>query len=142
MRLTTFTDYTFRVLTYLGLHPKQLATVAELADAYDISKNHLTKVVHYLGQKGYIETLRGKGGGIRLALSPDKIQIGLLVRDTEKGSSLVECFSQGRCDCKIVPACRLTGILQEAQQAFFLVLDKYTLSDLITNPRSLEELLS
>ncbi|MDF1527559.1 MAG: Rrf2 family transcriptional regulator [Sedimenticola sp.] len=142
MRLTTFTDYTFRVLTYLGLHPKQLATVTELADAYDISRNHLTKVVHYLGQKGYIETLRGKGGGIRLALSPDKIQIGLLVRDTEKGSLLVECFSQGRGDCKIVPACRLTGILQEAQQAFFLVLDKYTLSDLITNPRSLEELLS
>jgi Rrf2 family nitric oxide-sensitive transcriptional repressor len=142
MRLTTFTDYTFRGLIYLGLHPTTLATVGELADCYDISRNHLTKVVHYLGQNGYIETLRGKGGGIKLALSPEVIQIGVLVRDTEKSSLLVECFSVGQCHCKIVPACRLTGILQEAQQAFFQVLDRYTLNDLIQDRTKLEALLT
>lgn len=142
MRLTTFTDYTFRVLIYLGLHQDRLATVGELADCYAISRNHLTKVVHYLGQHGYIETVRGKGGGIKLALSPEVIQVGVLVRDTEKNSLLVECFSLGHCHCKIVPTCQLTGILQEAQQAFFQVLDRYSLNDLIQDRDKLEALLT
>ncbi len=94
MRLTTFTDYTIRVLIYMGIHPDELSTVAELAERYDISRNHLTKVIHYLGQRGYIETMRGKGGGIRLAARPGDINIGDLVRDTEKSSQLVECLRQ------------------------------------------------
>ncbi len=141
MRLTTFTDYTFRVLIYLGLHPEQLATVGELADTYDISRNHLTKIVHYLGQNGHITTTRGKGGGIKLARLPEQIIIGELIRDTEKNSLLVECFSRDSCDCKIVPACRLTGILREAQEAFFTVLDHYTLKDLIRNESALNQIL-
>lgn len=142
MRLTTFTDYTIRVLIYMGLHPDELTTVAELAERYDISRNHLTKVIHYLGQRGDIETLRGKGGGIRLATRPGDINIGDLVRDTEKSSKLVECFMPKDSHCKITPACRLTGILVEAQEAFYQVLAKYTVADLIQNSTALDELLA
>lgn len=141
MRLTTFTDYTIRVLIFMGMHPEQLTTVGELAQRYDISRNHLTKVIHYLGQQGYIETLRGKGGGIRLAIEPQDINIGTLVRDTEKNSALAECFSKQTCHCKILPACRLTGILKEAQESFYQVLDKYSVADLIVNVSVLENLL-
>ncbi|MCW8903541.1 RrF2 family transcriptional regulator [Sedimenticola sp.] len=142
MRLTTFTDYSIRVLIYLALDRERLATAGELATSYDISHNHLTKVVHYLGQHGYIETIRGKGGGIRLALSPDVINIGTLIRQSEQNSVLVECFSPDNCKCKILPACRLASILMEAQEAFFRVLEKYTLSDLIGNASALDDLLS
>ena len=141
MRLTTFTDYTIRVLIYMGIHPDELSTVAELAERYDISRNHLTKVIHYLGQRGYIETMRGKGGGIRLAARPGDINIGDLVRDTEKSSQLVECFTPKASQCKIMTACRLTGILVEAQEAFYQVLGKYTVADLIKNSNTLDTLL-
>lgn len=142
MRLTTFTDYTIRVLIYLALDRDRLATAGELASSYGISHNHLTKVVHYLGQQGYIETIRGKGGGMRLALSPEVINIGLLVRQTEHNSILVECFSPESSQCRILPACRLAGVLSEAQEAFYKVLEKYTLADLIGNAGALEELLA
>lgn len=142
MRLTTFTDYTIRVLICMGLQPGRLTTVAELAQRYDISRNHLTKVIHYLGQQGYIETIRGKGGGIRLAKEAKSINLGTLVRDTEKSSVLAECFSKESCQCRILPACRLTGILREAQEAFYRVLDKYTLSDLLIKRVELEHLLA
>jgi Rrf2 family nitric oxide-sensitive transcriptional repressor len=141
MRLTTFTDYTIRVLLYMGLHPDELTTVGELAQRYEISRNHLTKVIHYLGQHGYIETLRGRGGGIRLATRPADINIGALVRETEKNSMLVECFTPAANHCKITPACRLSGILREAQEAFYQVLGKYSVADLITNPAALDKLL-
>lgn len=141
MRLTTFTDYTIRVLIYLALHPDELATVAELAQRYEISRNHLTKVIHYLGQQGYIETLRGKGGGIRLATSAADINLGTLVRETEKNTTLVECFTPTANHCKITPACRLSGILREAQEAFYQVLEKYCVADLVTNPAALGKLL-
>lgn len=142
MRLTTFSDYTFRVLIYMGLHPDELITVAELAKRYEISRNHLTKVIHYLGQSGYIETLRGKGGGIRLAVKPSEINLGKLARDTEKNSVLVECFTPNDSQCKITPACSLAGILLEAQEGFYKVLDKYCVEDIIKNPTSLSQLLS
>lgn len=142
MRLTTFTDYTFRVLIYLGLHPDDQITVAELAQRYDISRNHLTKVIHFLGQRGYIETLRGKGGGIRLAAKPSEISLGTLARETEKNSVLVECFIPDDCQCKITRACSLAGILVEAQEAFYRVLDKYSVADIIKNPTTLNKLLS
>ena len=141
MRLTTFTDYTVRVLIYLGINQDRLATVAELAENYDISRNHLTKVVHFLGQLGYVETLRGKGGGIKLACSPEEINIGQLVQEAEKKTIIVECFNQESSQCKIMPACRLIGILNEAQHAFFAVLDQYTLHDLIVDPGSLHKLI-
>lgn len=141
MRLTTFTDYTIRVLIYLAMHPDELTTVAELAQCYEISRNHLTKVIHHLGQQGYIETLRGKGGGIRLATSAADINLCILIRETEKNSALVECFAPSVNHCKITSACRLSGVLHEAQEAFYQVLDKYSVSDLVTNPAALDRLL-
>ena len=141
MRLTTFTDYTIRVLIYLAMHPDELTTVAELAQRYEISRNHLTKVIHHLGQQGYIETLRGKGGGIRLSTSAADINLCILIRETEKNSALVECFAPSVNHCKITPACRLSGVLHEAQEAFYQVLDKYSVSDLVTNPTALDRLL-
>lgn len=140
MRLTTFSDYTIRALIYMGIFPDRMITVGELATNYGVSRNHLNKVVHYLGQQGYVETTRGKGGGIRLAVAPENINIGTLVRDTEKNSALVECFSPASCECRLVPACRLTGILRQAQESFYTVLDQYTVADLITNTEQLQGL--
>lgn len=142
MRLTTFTDYTIRVLIYIGLHPGQRATISELADAYQISRNHLMKVVHHLGQTGYIDTLRGKGGGFQLAQPPEQINIGKLVRRTEQHTTLVECFSEADSHCRISPTCRMKAILNEALAAFYAVLDQYSLADLISNDQQLTELLT
>lgn len=130
MHLTTFSDYSMRVLVYLGLKRGQLATIAEIAQAYGISENHLMKVVHHLAQRGYVETVRGKGGGLRLVREPDSVNVGELVRDTEGNASLLECLD-AESPCCIQPACRLIGILREAQAALFAVLDKYTLADLL-----------
>lgn len=141
MRLTTFSDYTIRVLIYLGIHPNEMTTVSALADQYAISQNHLTKVIHYLGKRGYIKTLRGKGGGIRLATQPEAINIGALVRDTEANSKLVECLTPDTNSCKISPICRLAGVLLKAQEAFYRVLDDYTIAYLIEDAAALDALL-
>jgi Rrf2 family nitric oxide-sensitive transcriptional repressor len=133
MRLTTFTDYSMRVLIYLALHPDELVTIADIAEAYGVSKNHLMKVVHYLGQQGYLETVRGKSGGVRLARPPAEINLGSLVRATESSSSLVECFAPSGSECRIESACVLRGILHRSLQAFFGVLDEYTLADVMRN---------
>lgn len=141
MRLTTFTDYSLRVLIYLGLQRERLATIAEIAAAYGVSKNHLMKVVHHLGQQGYIATLRGKSGGIRLARAPGEINLGALVRATEANTDLVECFAPGDSDCRIEPVCALRGILKRSLQAFYTVLDDYTLADVLRNRDQLDVLL-
>jgi len=135
MRLTTFSDYTLRVLIYLGVHQGEIATVGQIADSYGISANHLMKVVHYLAQAGYVETARGKGGGMRLGLAPESINIGELVRGTEDNRNLVECFDRDKSDCRIEAACVLRGMLGGALDAFFRSLDAYTLADLIA-PRA------
>ncbi len=136
MRLSAFSDYSLRVLMYLGVQRGRLATIAEIAAGHDISKNHLMKVVHQLGRGGYIETVRGKGGGLRLARPPQEILVGEVVRRTEGDFTLVECFAD-QSACRIQGACCLPSILNEALKAMFLVLDAYTLADLLRTPGGL-----
>jgi Rrf2 family nitric oxide-sensitive transcriptional repressor len=140
MRLTAFSDYALRVLVYLGLHEGERCTVAGIAGAYGISANHLTKVVQHLAQDGYVETTRGKGGGMRLALAPERVNLGELMRGTEE-RRLVECFEGGASRCRIESACALRGILGDALEAFFAVLDRHTLADLLRPSRKLAKVL-
>ena len=142
MKLTQFTDYSLRVLIYLAAQPERRATVAEIATAFDISEHHLTKVVHSLGKKQWIATVRGKGGGLMLARPATEISIGRVVRDTEGTAVPAECFdahAQGR--CAIIGNCRLRGVLAEAVHAFYAVLDRYTLADLVRNRHTLMQVL-
>lgn len=129
MKLTLFTDYSMRVLLYLAARPDRLCSIAEVAQTYRISQNHLMKVVTELVQSGYVESIRGRNGGIRLGKPPEDINIGALVRRTEGGFDLVDCGN-----CIVAPACRLTGMLKEALSAFLAVLDRYSLADLVTRP--------
>jgi Rrf2 family nitric oxide-sensitive transcriptional repressor len=131
MRLTTFSDYAFRVLIYLGSAPQSLATIADIAKAYGVSENHLMKVVHQLARLGYVETVRGKGGGMRLARPASEINVGEVLRATEDGFAIVECMGEDGGDCRIVRACALKGVLGEATAAFLKTLDAYTLADLV-----------
>ena len=142
MRLTMYTDFSLRVLLYIGIKEKdELSTVQEISDAYDISKNHLMKVVHELGKHGLVETVRGRGGGIRLNLPPEEINIGEVVRKTEDDFHLVECFNCATNKCVITPVCRLKGVLHEALDAYLKVLDSYTLADFVENNEGLATIL-
>ena len=141
MRLTTFTDYSLRVLIYLGLRQDRLVTISDIAQAYGISENHLMKVVHGLAQRGDIETVRGKGGGLRLAREARAINIGETIRATEGDGGLLGCID-GNSDCCIQGTCALIGILREAQDALYSVLDRYTLADLLREDSGLRELLA
>lgn len=131
MRLTTYTDYALRVLIYLGLRGDDLSTIQEIAEQYSISKNHLMKVVHVLGQLGYVETIRGKKGGLRLARRPEAITVGEIIRRMEPDMALVECFRNADSQCRIVKTCILQNALGEALDRFFETLDGYTLADLL-----------
>ncbi len=133
MRLNTFTDYSLRVLMYLGTRTGRLATIGEIAVAHGISENHLMKVVQELSRCEYVETVRGRSGGMRLAKQPEDIVVGDVVRRTEADLALAECFTPTSL-CRIQPACQLKGILEEALAAMFLVLDSYTLADLLIQP--------
>jgi len=134
MRLTTFTDYAMRVLLHVATAPGGRSTIAEVARAYAISEHHLVKVVHMLGKEGLLLNTRGRGGGLKLAAPPASIRVGRVVRATEEPSALAECFKpEGH--CVIAGHCRLAGVLGEAHAAFYEVLDRYTLQDLVANPR-------
>ena len=141
MRLTTFTDYCLRVLMHVGAKPDGLVTIDEVAESYGISRNHLMKVVFRLGQLGYLETVRGKGGGMRLAVPPERINLGTLVRETEEDLALVECFQGGGRRCRVEPVCVLRDALGKALSAFLAVLDGYTLADLLKPRRRIAQLL-
>ncbi len=141
MRLTAFTDYSLRVLMYLAAHTGRRATIAEIAAAYGISQHHLVKVVQLLAQRGWVETVRGKGGGLQLALPPAAIRLGRVVRDTEGEPRPAACFQAGGPRCRIEGGCQLKGVLAEAVQAFYAVLDGHTLADISRNPRSLARML-
>ncbi len=130
MHITRYTDYSVRVLIYLATRGDQLSTIQQIADSYDISRNHLMKVVHHLNKKGYIETIRGKKGGMKLRMQPSDINIGVLVRETEQDLSVVECLTD-RNECRIASVCGLKSMFSEAVEAFLKTLDKYTLDDLI-----------
>lgn len=132
MRLTAYTDYSLRVLTYLSIQDDRLATIKEISEQYGISKNHLMKLVHELGKHGYVESIRGKNGGIRIGRDPAKISVGEVVRKMEKDLSIVECFdSENYDECQILHACVLKGIMKKAIKEFLAVLDEYTIKDLI-----------
>jgi Rrf2 family nitric oxide-sensitive transcriptional repressor len=141
MQLTRFTDYSLRTLMYLGLNHERLVTIAEIAEMYRVSENHLMKIVHRLGQHGYIETIRGKGGGMRLARPADRIRIGELVRDTEENMDLAECFNPRNRDCPMLPECALQAALFTARESFLERLNGYTVADLIANKQSAGEVV-
>jgi Rrf2 family nitric oxide-sensitive transcriptional repressor len=142
MRLTTFTDYSLRVLIYVGVHADRRTTIAEIAEAFGISENHLTKIVHALGKAGFLDNVRGRGGGMTLARAPKSINVGAVVRATEPSVRPAECFDAASSACSIAPYCRLRGVLGEAVRAFEAVLAKYTLADLIHNERALAKVLA
>ncbi len=141
MRLTRYSDYALRVLMYLGLNPGRVCTVGEIARAYRVSENHLMKVVQDLARSGVLQTIRGRRGGVRLARRPVEIHLGEVVRATEADLALVECFDGGDQSCPIAGPCRLSGVLEEALGAFFAVLDRRTLADLLLQPGSLQRRL-
>jgi Rrf2 family transcriptional regulator, nitric oxide-sensitive transcriptional repressor len=141
MKLTNFTDYSLRVLIYLAAQPAERATIAQIAGAFQVSEHHLVKVVHFLGKQGWLANVRGKGGGLELGLPPEAIIVGRVVRETEGLAQLAECFGQPEGDCAIAPDCRLRGVLGEAIQAFYAVLDRHTLADLVNNRQQLAQVL-
>lgn len=141
MKLTAFTDYALRVLIYLAAQSGRRATIAEICAAFGVKENHLTKVVHHLGRRGWVETTRGKGGGLLLAKPAKDIRIGDVVRDTEGQAQPAECFSPEESHCCIAPVCQLKGVLAEAVQAFYAVLDRCSLADITRNQSELASVL-
>jgi len=140
MRLTIYTDYTLRTLMFLALCPERLVTVAEIAETYNISENHITKVVHQLGVAGDVRTIRGRFGGMRLAKRPEALNLGTVVRRTEPDFAIAACFDN-RDACPLQAACVLEKALAAAAAAFLAVLDHYTLADLIAPHKKLQRAL-
>ena len=141
MRLSLQTDYALRVLMHLAVADSNLTTIREIADRFSISRNHLMKIANALSHAGYVQTIRGRSGGMRLAVAPDQIKIGDLVEKFESNSSLVECFSAHTNACLITPACRLKGALRAAMKAFYADLNTHTLADLTRRNHKLKSLL-
>lgn len=136
MQLTRYTDYGLRVLMFLAIQPQdRLSSIDEVSELYDISRNHVNKIIHQLGKAGIIITKRGKGGGFHLAKPADAINLGQTVRLLEGEIRLIDCNSP---PCKIVGCCQLHGILADAMRAFFAVLDSYTLKDLVNSADNLQ----
>ncbi|WP_337882329.1 Rrf2 family transcriptional regulator [Chromobacterium haemolyticum] len=132
MQLTRFTDLGLRVLMYLTWQEEgQLATIPEIAARFEVSRNHLVKVVHFMAQQGWLQTSRGKGGGLALARAPEQYRVGEVVRELEGLSQLIDCADP---PCALRQGCRLKGALDEALAAFFRTLDQYTLRDMMAAP--------
>lgn len=142
LRLTVYTDYALRLLMYLAVKDDGLATIAEVAESYGISKNHLMKVAHQLGVAGFVGTVRGRAGGLRLAKPAEKIGLGEVVRRTEPDMALVPCFKPIDAPCAILTCCVLRTALDKARLAFVAVLDRYTLGDLVRPRTPLRTLLA
>ncbi len=133
MRLTTLTDYAMRLLMYVAQRPDRLCTIAEVAKTYDVSEAHMMKVTHQLGLAGWIETVRGKGGGMRLAHAPQDIPLGAVVRSMEPDFFMVECLSTGNA-CVLTGSCKLTEVVEGALRSFMTHLDASTLADVLPAP--------
>lgn len=131
MQLTSYTDYSLRTLLYLATHQERLVTISEISEHHGISHNHLIKVVHNLGRHGFIQTVRGKSGGVRLALKPEEIIIADVVRLTEPHMNIQECFSRETNTCSLIDNCRLAGLLYQARHDFMKVLEENTLADIL-----------
>lgn len=141
MQLTQFTDYSLRALIYIALR-KDSCTIKNITEAYNISSNHMIKIIHNLAKMGLIKTIRGKNGGILMAAQPETINLGRLIVQLEPHFDLVPCFSKEKANCCIIPVCRLKGVLHEAQAAFMTVLERYTLADVLNNKSELSALLN
>lgn len=139
MQLSLQADYAFRTLMFLTGKP--FASIHEISEAYGISYHHLVKVVHRLGQAGYLKTTRGKGGGISLGRPPEKIRLSDVFCDMEPSLDLVECFNSSTNTCRIAPGCGLKHVLKKANQAFMATLENYSLSDITSNQKQLGKLL-
>lgn len=131
MQITRYTDYALRLMMYLATHDPRRVTIGEVAECYDISRNHLMKVAQLLSNEGYVTGVRGKNGGLHLAHPAEQLNIGELVRLTEQHTTLVDCFAGGA-GCLLTPACHLKKVFAEALESFFVALDQYTLADLVT----------
>lgn len=142
MQLTVHTDYALRVLIYLSLRPDQIVTIDEITEFYEISRNHLVKVVHNLSGKGFITTTRGKHGGMQLSRHPADISIGEVVRKMEANFDMVECFSADSKKCRVLPVCNLKSVLQQASENFLSFLDQYSLADAVQSNNNLNKLLN
>lgn len=137
LHINKYTDYSLRVLIYLALRGNELSTIGEIANSYGISKNHLMKIVQALNTKGYLTAIRGKNGGLRLQGDPADINVGVVVRDIQGGTKMVECFGTDN-QCIITESCQLKHIFEEAQQSFYQTLEKYTLQDLVDGEAQVE----
>ncbi len=140
MRLTLHTDFALRVLIQVALNERGLTTINDIAESFSISRHHLMKVVNDLSRKGYLDTVRGRGGGIRLMRKPSDINIGQVVRQSEDRLDVIGCLDHTGY-CRIQRACVLRGALRDATDAFLAVLDAHTLADLIKPRRALSTLL-
>ncbi len=142
MRLTVQSDYALRAMMYLAVRTERLATVAGISDHYGVSRNHMTKVLHHLVQGGFVESVRGRSGGVRLAAPAEQIFVGQIVRYLEAEGALVECFRSDGGDCLLSSDCRLKLVLAEAVEGFYGVLDRYSIQSLLSHDGALLTLLS
>lgn len=141
MQLSAYSDYSIRVLMQAALRSPERVTVNEVADTFGISRHHLTKVVHDLGRSGYLKTQRGVGGGFTLGRPSEKIRLGDIVRLGEETEAVIDCLNGGKNRCRLYPSCRLKKVLDEAGAAFFAVLDRYSLADVVKQPDRMRALL-
>lgn len=142
MNITGFSDYALRVLIYLATNDGQKSSADQIAKAYDISFHHVAKAAQWLVREGYLNSERGRGGGITLRHSAQDINIGKVVKATETGTALVDCMKANGGTCCIRPACGLKFALAEAQNAFYNTLEKFTLADIVTQKPLLRRLLA
>lgn len=142
MKVNRFTNYAFRALIAVAANPDKLLTVSDIARSYDISENHVKKVIARLIKHGYLSSLRGRHGGVKLAKPATSINVGEVFRFTQTDTAFLDCFARGVEGCAISPVCRLKGLFLSALDAFVAVLEQHTLADLVANPDAINELLA